>query len=213
MKRFVFVAAIGMLLSQSAASAAVITVYDGVSGGQLKTDWITAVGAFTTEDFTDGLSQDFTTTGFGSGHDPSPGPFGIWGGEFHDRLLTGIANRTEIVFSSAITAFGANWDLAGPGGAGLGIAIDAGGTPIGVDIPNSYAGTFFGFTSDTAFTKIILTGGSNVASAETFDMDDAVYSTSTPEPVSMALLGLTTLGGIGLRLRRNRKAQDAPAAA
>ncbi len=36
-----------------------------------------------------------------------------------------------------------------------------------------------------------------------------VQTTSTPEPVSMALLGLTALGGIGLRLRRNRKAQAA----
>lgn len=36
---------------------------------------------------------------------------------------------------------------------------------------------------------------------------------STPEPVSMALLGLTSLAGLGLRLRRNRKTQDAQAAA
>jgi hypothetical protein len=37
--------------------------------------------------------------------------------------------------------------------------------------------------------------------------------TSTPEPVSMALLGLTGIGGIGLRWRQWRKARNAQAAA
>lgn len=59
----------------------------------------------------------------------------------------------------------------------------------------------------TSLTSVVFKGSGSDSGEDYFALDNIHVDevTATPEPVSMALLGLTSLGGIGLRLRRNRK--------
>lgn len=183
-------------LTATGAQAAIIDIFEGVGAGELRADWEAAVGSFSEEDFTgfanDG-SEDFIITTQGSGHTG----FGFASDRLNDRLTP--SNSTTITFDSDIFAFGANWDLT-PGGQGLGIQINAGGELLVTEIPSSFSGEFFGFTSNMAITSIILTGGTDPGGvAETYNADNFVYK--VPEPASIALLGLG-LAGIGFSRRK-----------
>lgn len=113
------------------------------------------------------------------------------------NAATGDVGGTTLAFDSAITAFGANW-------AGISdsrttsIVIDGVATPI----PNLNGG-FWGLTSDTPFTSLLLrlTAGA----ADGFGIDDVVYTSgasTVPEPGTLALLGL---GLAGLAVARKRR--------
>ena len=171
-------------------NAAIIDIYDGVGAGDLRSDWEIAVGSFNEEDFSGGLSDfSITTTG-------SHSVFNMVG-DLSDRLTSN--NSTIITFNSDVTSFGANWDLS-PRGQGLGIQIDVNGILLALEIPRNFTGEFFGFTSDTAFSSIILTSGTQAGIAETYNADNFVYS--VPEPATLALLGL---GLVGFGVSRKRK--------
>jgi hypothetical protein len=193
------------------ASAALVGYTD-------RTAWEAAVGgSFVEEDFSTTASGsyettpidvgDFTVSVSGSTFGSSwhnIGPLGSGGaasssvnGSQQLNLSTGDVGGTTLEFDNSIYAFGANW-------AGVSdsrttsFLIDG----IELDIP-ALTGGFFGFVSDTALTTNFLT--LTAGAADGFGMDDLVYSysSSVPEPSTVALLGL---GVLGLRLSRRKKA-------
>lgn len=109
---------------------------------------------------------------------------------------------TTFNFATAQTAFGATWDLYGPGGAGDGINVFLNGTLVGL-IDHNTNGSFWGFTSTTPFTSITLVADGQLGSAETYDIGN-VYTKSVPEPSSLLLLGSGFLGLSGYLRRRRR---------
>ncbi len=103
-------------------------------------------------------------------------------------------------FTPQITAYGGNWDLAGGGGSGnsLGVYVDNLTNPVEF-IPSSYNGGFWGFTSDTPFSKVLLKGGTGT-NQQTYQLDNMVYS---PVPLP-GTLGLLSSGLLGLFFFRRK---------
>lgn len=105
-------------------------------------------------------------------------------------------------------AFGANWNLRGPGGPGSNITLNliSGGTYTFVDyVPNTEGSGFHGFVSDTAFTSVVLSEGTGCCQ-ETFQMDNLKYAQAVPEPETYAMLiaGLGLMGFVARRRKQTR---------
>lgn len=188
-------AAVVLAIAATGAAQASFTTYTN------QATWSSAAGVTTLEDFNDGDADGFTIGTTGSGHTG----FGISGGRLNDRLVFGTPTTT-FTFAGGISAFGGNWDLAGPGGAGQGLELFVDGTLVGA-LPNSLAGGFFGFTSTTSFTTLTVKAGHLSGSAETYALDNVRYAVAAPvpEPETYALM-LAGLGVMGFIARR-RKAQ------
>jgi hypothetical protein len=190
-KRTLGFAVVLALLAMTGATAHAVPV---VSVFMVEANWIAAVGgSFVTEDFNDatlnpGLSV-VTTVGV------------IANNRWEDQLLS--TQTTQWVFDTPVFAFGGTWDTAGPGGpGGPGISFTiSNGAPftLATDIPGDYNG-FWGFVSDTPFTAVLLEEGFLPVDQETFHLDDMVYASQVPEPVTGLLLGAGLLG-LGIRKR------------
>jgi hypothetical protein len=132
----------------------------------------------------------------------------IGGGVFNDRVIRS-SQSTAWSFTTAQNGFGGNWDLR-PGGAGQGIEfvitlLNNTTLTIGTQVPNSYSGQFFGFTSTDAFKKVSYTGGTQPGVAETHNLDNLSFGSAVPEPAAWAML-ITGFGLVGAVARRRRMA-------
>lgn len=165
-----------------------------------RTNWETATGTWTTETFTGNVIGEAgvsfnSNTGFGTY---------LSGDAFHDRILQNTGTTWNFAFP--IIAWGADFNLAGPGGPGSGIAVSielfAGNTLVGVSTIPGTTNNFWGFTSTQAFDSVRLAHPGNTASVETYDMDNLSFNDHLiplPHASGMAMAGM---GLLALRRRR-----------
>jgi hypothetical protein len=191
--RWTATAALLALAPAASAQAATITIYNNQAA------WAAAVGAITTEDFADAvLVPGLSITG---------GSVSISGGVMNDQINDDAATSTTFGFAPPILGFGGLFNLAGPGGQGSGIRVNVnffgGGSQLVGDIPASTAGTFWGFTSDTAVSSVLFSETNPGVGVESYNLDNLQFSAAAaPEPATLALLGL---GAAVLSARRRTK--------
>lgn len=194
-----------LLALPALSSAAVITTYTD------RSSWEAAVGAFTTEDFesvtpvTASTAGDtFTLADFdividenhgsiaiaSSGTGPVIGGLQSFFGDVHSPGSSVPLFQT-LNFVDPIVAFAA--DFAQGDASGITISL------LGSTFPIAFSGTtFFGITSDVAFSTLDITGG-NTGSGF-FVMDNvSISGASVPEPAGVLLLGI---GLVSLTARR-----------
>lgn len=159
---------------------------------------ITPAGTFTGVDGTtlDGISY---SGGYAYVADPAfyP-PYYDWG--TGAVLLTDLAPYSETLSFAPTTAFAADFGSIVPYGDTLSLASAVG--TFSLVTQNYPTLTFFGFTSDTAFSSVTISAASGYPILDNVTLGTAAETTAVPEPVSMALLG-TGLAGLGL-IRRKR---------
>lgn len=183
------VAALSALSSQAGAA---VTFYTSQSA------YTAALATSTTE--------TFSATPLTSGLTYASDAGSVTGGLFADRLVNGGASTT-FSFGGDVNGFGGLFDET-PGGFGQGIAFTltlANGTQVALSQQlDGDAGSFFGFISTDAFTSVLLTGGVSSGVAETYNVDNVQFGSTTaaiPEPASVALM-LAGLGLVGVAARR-----------
>ena len=199
----------------SPASAALVSYTD-------ESSFLAAVGSASVETL-DSLTSDIAPSG-----STDLGAFSISGNATVDAPTTAInisgstnlfintsyGGYMDFIFDEPIKAFGVtmvnsrlqllniNFDRVGPAyGEYHHIDSYLSSDPYVSDI--SFNG-FLGFTSDTAFNRVIFSGAAGCCSS-TFALDNITYATETtapvPEPSSAALLGCGLIALIGLRRR------------
>lgn len=198
---WVATAALASVLAFSPASATITTYTD-------YTSWETAVGgpgAVVSEFFggatltASGLSV--ATTNGAIVHNSV-----TFGDAWRDTLVPGGATTTW-TFSTATYAFGGAWDLESPSvdGPGTGIAFYLNGsTLVPGEVPNSFAGSFFGFTSDVPFSSVLMTAGSQGGVSETYEASPIVFAGAVPEPATWAMI-ILGFAGVGLLSYRRKR--------
>jgi len=182
-----------VLLSLAGTAGALTTVYTD------KATWAANLsGPALTETFADAiLNPGVSYTSSESGHiNPSE--------EYYQDVLTSnSANEpmTTWSFIPQITAYGGNWTLGGPGGSGNSLLVYVNDLSHYVGfISNTYGGEFWGFTSTTPFTSVILKGATG-SNQQIYQLDNMVYA-PVPVPGTVWLLGGGLLIGLLPRLRR-----------
>ncbi len=200
------------LAGPSLAQALSINVYSD------RTNWEGALsGSYLEESFGDAILNTGLTVV------SDMGSVDTGNGRWWDRASTSNNWTTTFSFTNNIFAFGAEWNLAGPGGSGQGLLItlpySTGSTVLSIDRSNP--GNFWGFVSDTGFNSVTIQGWTQSGWAETYEMDNLVYTDSNglggvpngsggavPEPHTLILLG-SGLGGLWVwRLRKGRAQRE-----
>lgn len=186
MKAITAIALAGVAAVASVPASAAVTVYTSQAAFQA------ALGSSQVEDFNDSTVATGLTISSAAG--------ARQGNHFEDRVVRG-GDTTTFNFATAINGFGGFFNLS-PGGAGQGISLflTPPGALAGVEIPNGNGNSFWGITSDVAFTSVRLEGGTQslgTAIAETYHLDDLTFGVSAgavPEPATWAMM----IGGFGL---------------
>jgi len=187
-----------LAVSTVATASPVVAVYTGP--GSLAA-WTAAQGGATivVEDFNDTtLLPGLSIVGSAVSIDGTS-PNKMW-----DRI---VSQTTTFNLPSAGFSFGGDWDLAGPGGQGFGLKmtlVNGGSYTIPTEIPASIGGGFWGVVSDTAFSKVEITKGTQNppnAWAETYTLEDLRFQ-QAPEPASLLLCAF---GAAFLATRRRRR--------
>lgn len=144
-----------------------------------KSAWEAAAGAYVTEDFSDATLNPGVSVISDQGY--------VTGGLWWDLVDDGdwfnnIGNETWTTtwtFAVPIVAWGGTFDAYNPGGPGSSIKVtyvDGTSAVVGY-ISQNTSDTFWGFVSDEAFTQVRLEDAEwLVEAAETYEMDDMVYS-------------------------------------
>ncbi len=120
-------------------------------------------------------------------------------GYYQNVVDDATGSYTVFTYAYGMHGFGGWFDLANPGGPGSSIDVYV-GTDFVVNIPNTFAGEFLGFFSDTPFSAVTFVDG-GLPGQETYQVVDLSIC-PVPLPGSLLLLGSGILGLVGIGIRR-----------
>jgi hypothetical protein len=226
-KGFSLVCCLAVLLGIASSAGASITIFNGKYDATAFSSWSGEFTDYSTENFSnkklnDGLSVNTTPKILGLVDTHGDIERGHW----NDTLSNEFGSKTTWNFDNEMYGFGGTWatdinDLSDyflnkSFGEGISVTVYSNDTLVATftnAISNDIhsPGQFWGFTSTTAFNRVVLSAGNQGAKGiftETYNLDNLVYSSNpvsqTPVPAA-AWIFITGLAGMLSLRRKNRK--------